>query len=98
MKLFFFRKCSYLQIHLFFVGFVVVLFSGCGTPFSLRSQCYENNKCSTIEGKCFLDNLSIYQVGTGSAEIGNTDFAILAGTCLGLEATCRKNCESSTLF
>ncbi|MCZ8343390.1 MAG: hypothetical protein O9301_10190 [Leptospira sp.] len=80
------------------VLFVLYFFCKCGVPFSPRSNCYEKNKCSTIEGQCFLQNGAYYRLGSGTGDISSIDFTILAGTCLGLEATCRKNCESGTLF
>ncbi|PJZ36270.1 hypothetical protein CH354_14335 [Leptospira levettii] len=75
----------------------VFLFS-CGSPFSFRSACYERNKCSTIEGECFLRNDAIYRVSTGASTYSNADFAAIVSSCLGLEKVCRKNCESGTIF
>ncbi|WP_109022378.1 LA_0364 family Cys-rich lipoprotein [Leptospira kobayashii] len=70
----------------------------CGAPFSPRSACYERNKCSTIEGTCFLQNDLFYRFGADSGQYSNQDLSILVGTCLGLEKKCRKNCDSGTIF
>ncbi|MCU0825640.1 MAG: hypothetical protein MUF77_13485 [Leptospira sp.] len=45
-----------------------------------------------------MENGAFYRLASGTGDISSVDFTILAGTCLGLEATCRKNCESGTLF
>ncbi|TGL88246.1 hypothetical protein EHQ68_10505 [Leptospira congkakensis] len=74
------------------------LFVQCGSPFSFRSACYERNKCSTIEGSCFLRNDAFYKVSTNSPEYSALDLSAIVGSCLGLEKTCRKNCESGTIF
>lgn len=79
----------------FLMGF---LFFSCGAPFSFRSACYERNKCSTIEGACFLRNDSFYRISTGASEYSNADLAAIVGSCIGLEKVCRKNCESGTIF
>ncbi|TGN14715.1 LA_0364 family Cys-rich lipoprotein [Leptospira ilyithenensis] len=70
----------------------------CGSPFSPRSGCYEKNKCSTIEGTCFLQNDLFYRFAANSGEYSNQDLSILIGTCIGLEKSCRKNCDSGTIF
>ncbi|TGL41513.1 LA_0364 family Cys-rich lipoprotein [Leptospira perdikensis] len=77
---------------------VLVLLVNCGSPFSFRSACYERNKCSTIEGECFLRNDAFYKISTSSPSYSVADLTALAGSCLGLEKTCRKNCESGTIF
>ncbi|WP_407658764.1 LA_0364 family Cys-rich lipoprotein [Leptospira paudalimensis] len=79
-------------------SFTFVFLMGCGAPFSFRSACYERNKCSTIEGACFLRNDAFYRVSTGASTYSNADLAAIVGSCLGLEKVCRKNCESGTLF
>ncbi|XDD44616.1 hypothetical protein AB3N58_16515 [Leptospira sp. WS60.C2] len=81
-----------------FFGLVLFLSFGCGAPFSFRSACYERNKCSTIEGACFLRNDVFYRISTGATEYSNADLTAIVGSCLGLENTCRKNCESGTIF
>lgn len=78
--------------------FFILLFENCGSPISFRTACYERNKCSTIEGSCFLRNDVFYRVSTGATEYSNADLAAIVGSCLGLENLCRKNCESSTIF
>lgn len=78
------------------ITFVFLL--DCGSPFSFRSACYERNKCSTIEGACFLRNDTFYRVSTGASTYSNADLAAIVGSCLGLEKVCRKNCESGTIF
>ncbi|TGL01960.1 LA_0364 family Cys-rich lipoprotein [Leptospira levettii] len=79
-------------------SFTFVFLFSCGSPFSFRSACYERNKCSTIEGECFLRNDAFYRVSTGASTYSNADFAAIVGSCLGLEKVCRKNCESGTIF
>lgn len=78
--------------------FILIVFVHCGSPLSFRSACYERNKCSTIEGACFLRNDSFYRIATSSADYSAPDMAALVGSCIGLEKTCRKNCESGTIF
>ncbi|TGL48477.1 LA_0364 family Cys-rich lipoprotein [Leptospira meyeri] len=79
--------------------FCILLFIlSCGAPFSFRSACYERNKCSTIEGECFIRNDAFYKVATNSPEYSAQDLTAIVGSCLGLEKTCRKNCESGTVF
>ncbi|WP_039929586.1 LA_0364 family Cys-rich lipoprotein [Leptospira yanagawae] len=82
------------------IGFFIFIVSllNCGSPFSFRTACYERNKCSTIEGACFLRNDVFYRVSTGATEYSNADLVALASSCLGLEKICRKNCESGTIF
>ncbi|WP_407658616.1 LA_0364 family Cys-rich lipoprotein [Leptospira limi] len=79
-------------------SFTILFFLSCGSPFSFRSACYERNKCSTIEGSCFLRNDAFYRVSTGAETYSNVDLAAIVGSCLGLEKVCRKNCESGTIF
>lgn len=76
----------------------LIVFVHCGAPFSFRSACYERNKCSTIEGECFLRNDAFYKISTSSPDYSAADLTALVGSCLGLEKTCRKNCESGTIF
>ncbi|TGM31991.1 hypothetical protein EHQ92_15525 [Leptospira biflexa] len=83
-------------VHSIFI--TIFLFFSCGAPFSFRSACYERNKCSTIEGACFLRNDAFYRISTGASEYSNTDLAAIVGSCIGLENVCRKNCESGTIF
>lgn len=81
-----------------FVFLFFSFFFNCGSPFSFRSACYERNKCSTIEGECFLRNDAFYKISTSSPDYSAQDLAALVGSCLGLEKTCKKNCESGTIF
>ncbi|WP_408611496.1 LA_0364 family Cys-rich lipoprotein [Leptospira abararensis] len=81
-----------------FVFLFFSFFLNCGSPFSFRSACYERNKCSTIEGECFLRNDAFYKISTSSPDYSPQDLAAIVGSCLGLEKTCKKNCESGTIF
>ncbi|TGN19656.1 LA_0364 family Cys-rich lipoprotein [Leptospira idonii] len=81
-----------------FILSLFVWLSDCGAPFSPRSSCYERNKCSTIEGECFLKNDVLFKGVTASPSYSSQDFSILMGTCIGLERKCRDNCQSSTIF
>ncbi|WP_051064195.1 LA_0364 family Cys-rich lipoprotein [Leptospira terpstrae] len=83
---------------LIFYFFLFAGFIHCGSPFSFRSACYERNKCSTIEGQCFLRNDAFYKISTSSPDYSAQDLTALVGSCLGLEKTCKKNCESGTIF
>ncbi|WP_108978247.1 LA_0364 family Cys-rich lipoprotein [Leptospira ryugenii] len=84
---------------LIFISLFSVLFiANCGAPFSPRSECIQRNRCSTIEGECFLRNDLYYKFVTNSPNYSEADLAILSQSCLGLRNRCRKNCESSTLF
>lgn len=81
------------------VGLLVFLvIPHCVQELSFREECYNRNRCSEIEGECFLRNRVFYQSFTGSERISTEDGAILFLTCEGLEDTCKKNCESGTLF
>ncbi len=70
----------------------------CGAPLSPRSNCIERNKCSTIEGECFLQNDLYYKFVANTSDYSNQDLAILTNSCSGLREKCRKNCESTTIF
>lgn len=83
---------------LIFYFYLLAGFIHCGSPFSFRSACYERNKCSTIEGQCFLRNDAFYKISTSSPDYSAQDLTALVGSCLGLEKTCKKNCESGTIF
>ncbi|TGK86573.1 hypothetical protein EHQ31_09135 [Leptospira montravelensis] len=83
---------------IYFPLLALIFFINCGSPFSFRSACYERNKCSTIEGNCFLRNDAFYKIATNSPDYSGPDLAALVGSCIGLEKTCRKNCESGTIF
>ncbi|WP_442915889.1 LA_0364 family Cys-rich lipoprotein [Leptospira sp. GIMC2001] len=79
-------------------GIALALQIQCGTPLSFREECYERNKCSEIESNCYLQNSLFFRFTQGDRSPAGEDVAILLGTCDGLEKTCRKNCESSTIF
>ncbi|WP_411821445.1 LA_0364 family Cys-rich lipoprotein [Leptospira sp. 'Mane'] len=86
---------QFFSVLIFFFGLIQLQ---CGAPFSPRSNCYEKNKCSTLEGACFLQNDLFYRAAANSGQYSNQDFSILVGTCIGLEKKCRKNCDSGTIF
>lgn len=73
--------------------------SHCQSPtLSPQKECMERNRCSVIEGECFMKNLAVYSTVSQSATMGTEDGTILLGTCVGLGDTCKKNCMSSALF
>lgn len=76
----------------------IAFFWNCGTPLSLRDQCFERNRCDSKESDCYLQNIAYYNLIQTSGNTSIVDAGILYSTCNGLNDRCRKNCESSTLF
>lgn len=88
------RKGLSLFWKLFVIGFAL----HCGTGFSPKEECFSRNRCDKIEGECYLRNLAIYQASTGDVRFSAEDSFILYATCNGLGDTCKRNCQSSTIF
>ena len=96
IKLFNMKK-NYLLSHIIRILFLSLAVS-CGTPLSFREQCETRNRCDSIETECYLRNTVYYSAIQNGKATSEVDVGILFGTCSNLQETCKKNCESGTIF